>query len=51
MARGWLEPQPFEDDDIFKRMINGVTSGQETPASALVTAARDLEVQLRPYQP
>lgn len=37
-ARGWLDPNPKESENIFKRMIEDVTSGRERISEAVTDA-------------
>lgn len=48
MARSWPEPVGggTATDDIFRTMINTITSGSQTPSAALTVANEDLEALL-----
>jgi ABC-type glycerol-3-phosphate transport system substrate-binding protein len=43
-ARGWLDPDPAQSDNIFADMITSVISGQSNVDSAIETAGQSLDV-------
>lgn len=43
IARGWLDPNPSETDDIFRTMVNDVISNKSQAGSAVQDAARELQ--------
>lgn len=50
IARGWIDPNPQGTDDLFKTMIQSVTSGAATVQSAVSDAAAGFGILL-PYHP
>jgi len=47
IARGWLDPDSSRTDEIFKRMIEGITSGGSRLADAVDRADQTLEALLQ----
>jgi len=44
IARGWLDPDREESDDIFGQMVEGVTSGRQQAGTAASDTIRRLEL-------
>lgn len=43
IARGWLDPSPKESDQVFARMVEGVTSGRTRLKNVMIDTAHELE--------
>lgn len=43
IARGWLDPSPKESDQVFARMVEGVTSGRTRLKNVMIDTAYELE--------
>jgi len=43
IARGWLDPSPVLSNDIFRRMVEGVTGGSTRLRSVIMDAVQELE--------
>lgn len=41
-SRAWLDPDPQASNDIFARMIEGITSGRERTSTAVSRASREI---------
>ncbi len=47
IARSWLDPEPVATAMIFRRMIDGVTSGKYRPSEAVAAASQELQALLQ----
>jgi len=47
VARSWLDPEPVASAALFKRMIEGVTSGKYRPSEAVNVASQELQALLQ----
>ncbi len=47
IARGWLDPDPTKTNNIFKTMVEDITSGRERLGEAVSSASGELESALR----
>jgi ABC-type glycerol-3-phosphate transport system substrate-binding protein len=43
VARGWLDPSPEESGEVFKKMVEGISSGRERFKSVILDAVYGLE--------
>ncbi|MFA5933925.1 MAG: extracellular solute-binding protein [Candidatus Paceibacterota bacterium] len=48
VARSWLDPNPEKTDDIFKGMIENVTSGRLRASEAISSASANIDILLKP---
>jgi ABC-type glycerol-3-phosphate transport system substrate-binding protein len=46
-SRGWLDPNPAQTGRIFQSMVEGITSGRETPAEALNRGSGEMRVVIQ----
>ncbi len=46
-SRAWLDPEPSQSNDVFKNMIESVTSGRARVAEALSRASRELDALMQ----
>lgn len=42
VARGWIDPNSVQSDNVFKTMVESVVSGRQEPAAAIADAAEEL---------
>lgn len=47
VARSWLDPEPVASAALFKRMVEGVTSGKYRPSEAVNVASQELQALLQ----
>jgi ABC-type glycerol-3-phosphate transport system substrate-binding protein len=51
ISRGWLDPNPSATNDIFKNMIEEVTSNQSLPNTAILEATQSIRALAPDTQP
>ncbi len=44
IARGWLDPNPSQSDEVFRQMVEDVVSGRSAVGSAVADTTRRLEL-------
>lgn len=48
-VKTWLDPKPEDSDIVFQTLVESISSGKNTPTSALADAQRRLQTLVEPY--